>query len=87
MKLYFATTTLFFLSIFLFPWFVTAGLGLLIVARYSGYEVVFGGLMMDLLYGVDIPAFYFGAYIYTIIGIAVLFFGVYIKRHLVFCQS
>ncbi len=41
---------IFFAGVFLFPWFVTLGVGAFLLFRFGAYEVVLGGIIMDALY-------------------------------------
>ena len=75
---------LFFSSTFFFPWFVTTLLALALLAVSSGYEVVFGGLMLDFLYGTDVPSYIGSPFLFTIFFAILFVAGFYIKKHLIF---
>jgi hypothetical protein len=46
---------LFLVSIALLPWYVPLALGLVLLRYSSGYEVLAGGLLFDILYGAPMP--------------------------------
>jgi len=50
-------TILFFLSTFLFPWYITVLFALALVAVAPGYEIIIGGLVLDFVYGAVVQAF------------------------------
>ena len=47
---------LFFLSIFIAPWWLSLALGLALLLYCRAYEVVLGGVMTDLLYASPVPS-------------------------------
>lgn len=84
MALRITLSVLFFGSIFMFPWYLTALFGVALLAWYVGYEVVFGGVVLDLAYGAPVSDTYIGSYIFTILFGLLFIFSVYIKRRLIF---
>jgi hypothetical protein len=50
-------TIFFFLSVLLFPWWVTACAGTVLLFVSEGYEVLAGGFLSDVLYAAPVPAF------------------------------
>ncbi|HEY4517293.1 MAG TPA: hypothetical protein VJI74_00165 [Candidatus Paceibacterota bacterium] len=49
-------TILFFMGIFIFPSWVTLLLGSALLFFFRAFEIIAGGLLSDLLYGVPIPS-------------------------------
>ncbi len=56
---------LFFGSILFFPWWVSVFLGVLLLFAGEGYEVLFGGVLLDVLYGAPLPFFFHFPALYT----------------------
>ncbi len=60
------TVALFFASIILAPWWLTVGVALVLLSRWNSVAVVvFGGVLMDLLYGSPVPFLFESALLYT----------------------
>lgn len=56
------------LSAVLLPWWITVFLAVILLAYFKAYGVVvFGGILMDLLYGAPQPALFEFQYIYTLV--------------------
>jgi len=80
-------TILFFLSTFLFPWYVTILFAFALVAVAPGYEIIIGGLILDFVYGAVVPNFFTSPFSFTIF-FGLLYLGSHIiKKRLVFYQD
>lgn len=78
---------LFFSSIFFAPWQLTVMFAVLLLLYAESYEVLIGGLLMDILYGAPSPGYLHSTLIFTIV-FTLLFIGVfYLKRQLVFYNN
>ena len=68
---------LFFISIFLLPWWVTLLLGVFLLVVFESYEVVLGGAVIDLLYGAPVPFFggvsFLATAVFLILSVGVFF--------------
>ncbi len=80
----FIFTVLFFLSIFLFPWYLTVLFALALIIVSPGYEIVIGGLIIDFIYGVSVPSFFTSPFSFTIFFSLVYVASYFIKKYLVF---
>jgi len=72
----------FFGSIFLFPWFVTVLLGIALLFLSSGYEVILGGVLLDLLYAAPAPAFFNTTFLFTGVFFVLALLAFFIKKQL-----
>ncbi len=75
--------TFFFLSIFLFPWWVSAAAAVALVFLGDGFEVVVGGFLADVLYAVPVPAFRGFLFVMTAGALALFFAARIAKRYLI----
>jgi len=80
-------TTLFFLSIFLFPWYVTVLCALTLLILSPGYEIIIGGLVLDFLYGAVVPDLFSSPFSFTIFFTLMYIGSRFIKKRLVFYQD
>jgi hypothetical protein len=80
-------TILFFLSTFLFPWYVTIAFGIALVAVAPGYEIIIGGLVLDFVYGAVVPSFFTSPFSFTIFFVLIYIGSRIIKKRLVFYQD
>lgn len=73
-----ALTVLFFVGIFLFPWWLTLALGISLLFFYQSYEVLLGALFSDLLYGTGVPLLFGLPYlttgIFMLVALAIFLF-------------
>lgn len=76
-------TILFFLSTFLFPWYVTVFFALALVVVAPGYEIVIGGLVLDLVYGTVVPSFFTSPFTFTILFGLTYIVSYFIKKRLI----
>lgn len=80
-----------FLAGILFPWWVVLPLSLYIAARFTAYELIPFGFLMDRLYGTS-PSILFGyllpfegvAYTFLLLGSLLFFLSLLAKRSLIF---
>lgn len=79
--------SLFFLSIFLFPWYATVFFAFLLIAVSPGYEIIIGGLILDFVYGVVVPDFFSSPFSFTVFFGIVYILSYFIKKRLVFYQD
>ena len=63
-------TALFFVGVFIFPWWLWLLLGVFLLFFYQSYEVLLGALFSDLLYGTASP--FLGGLPFLTTGIFVL---------------
>lgn len=80
-------TILFFLSIFLFPWYITVFFALALVIVAPGYEIIIGGLIIDFIYGAVVPSFYTSPFSFTVFFGLIYIGSYFIKKRLVFYQD
>lgn len=76
------TEIAFFLSIFLLPWFVTLLIGVTLLVYTAGYEVVVGGLVIDLVYGTGFSVFHI-PFFFTLLFSSLFVLSHILKRHLI----
>ena len=56
----------FFASVLVGPWWVSIGVGILIASLSQRYiPLIFGGMLMDMLFGAPVPAFFDFSFLYT----------------------
>ncbi len=80
---HFLISTLFFLSIFISPWYITVILALTLIMIAPGYEIIIGGMILDFLYGVITPSLFFSPFSFTIFFLITYIFSHFIKKRLV----
>ena len=78
---------IFFLGIFLFPWWLSALIALLLLIRYTAYEVLLGGVLFDVLYSAGAGAFFGVPYVGTLFATALFIVFFYFKRSLIWYNS
>ncbi|MBI2617856.1 hypothetical protein HYW58_00135 [Candidatus Kaiserbacteria bacterium] len=79
--------SLFFSSVFFSPWVITVLFACMLLIVSSGYEIIFGGLMLDLLYGVAVPAYAGVPLLFTVFFCILFVASFYIKKHLMFYHN
>lgn len=73
--------TIFFISVFLFPWWLSASFGVVLAFRFNKFfELVFGGLFFDIFYGTG--GIHPGAYHFTIGALLLLGLIEFLKTRL-----
>ncbi|MEX0651904.1 MAG: hypothetical protein WD509_02300 [Candidatus Paceibacterota bacterium] len=80
-------TILFFLSAFLFPWYITIFLGIVLLAVAPGYEVILGGLVLDFIYGAVVPSFFTSPFSFTLFFALLYSISYVVKGRLVFYKD
>lgn len=75
--------TFFFISIFLFPWWVSACAGVALLFVGNGVEVVVGAFLLDVLYAAPVPAFRGFTFVATAGALAALILVRLAKRYLI----
>lgn len=75
-----------FISVCFFPWWITIGFILLLLATARAYEVIFCGFIIDLLYGVPVPGFMNVPFLFTLLSGFLFLIVELIKPHLVFYE-
>jgi hypothetical protein len=78
---------LFFLSIFFAPWYINIFFAIALTIVSSGYEIIIGGLIIDLIYGASVPEFFTSPFSFTIFFGILYFCSYFIKKQLIFYQS
>ncbi len=77
-------TLLFFSGVFFFPWYIVIMLALALLIVSVGYEVVFGGVLLDMLYAQPVPEFLFDPFIFSTTFFVCAVVAYIIKRRLMF---
>lgn len=70
---------LLFGSVFIFPWYITVLISLILLALFKPFEIIAAGLLMDALYGVS---FYGTDFLFTIIFLALYLASHFMKKNL-----
>ena len=78
---------LLFVSVFLAPWWITCLIAVLILARFSAYEVVFAGILMDALGGAPTEKMYGIEFVFTIIMVVMVVLFILVKPRLIAYRS
>lgn len=74
-----------FFSIFLFPWWFTTAFALVLTFRFKNfYEILFAGLLIDLVYGTSLELFFNISFIFTIGSVIFLIIIENLKKYLKF---
>lgn len=68
------------LSIMFLPWWISVVLAFALLFLYAAYEVLFWGLVMDMLYSAPIGAFFGIELIFTILFVLLFIFAGYCKQ-------
>lgn len=76
-----------FLSILFFPWWITLGVVLIILAIYNAYEVIVLGIFADALYSVPLVDFFNIQFVFTIIFVSLLVVSSFLKKKVIFYNS
>lgn len=78
------TLAVLLLSLFLFPWWVSVGFGILFVLFFEDpYEIFVFGIMLDGFYGVAADGF-FSSHIFIVATALFFIFSIWIKEHFMF---
>ena len=80
-------TVIFFVSTFIFPWYITVLLALTLVVVAPGYEIIIGGLVLDFVYGAVVPSFFTSPFSFTIFFTLIYIGSYFIKKRLVFYEE
>ncbi len=65
---------LFFISVFVTPWWVIVPLGIVLLAYFEAYlSVLLGGLIVDTLFGVPLSGVFGITYFYTAVFVILIF--------------
>ncbi len=83
MNLRVPVATFFFLSIVLFPWWVSVVAAIALTFLSEGFEVVVGGFLADVLYATAVPSFHGFMFIMTAGALALFFTARVAKRYLI----
>jgi hypothetical protein len=75
------------LAVFTLPWWVTFAIAVLFLVRFSGYEILFWGFVMDVLYGASLPGFFGFPFMGTAGAALLLMVSFLIKRRLIFYRD
>lgn len=62
-----------------FPWWITAAIGIGALIVSSAEEVIVAGLVIDLLYGVSVSGWFFGAWAMTLLFGSAYFIALIIR--------
>ena len=73
---------LFYLSIFILPWWLSLFLGILLLVFIQAYDVLLGGIAADLLYGVPVAALGGISFLSTILLCAIAIVVFVLRRRL-----
>ena len=84
MKLRISLSVLFFASIFLFPWYISVLLSVVLLVLFNAYEVILGGLLLDTLYGTPILGYFDSESLFTLLFVILYILSFYIKKQLIF---
>lgn len=78
---------LLFLSILFFPWWVSLAIGLILLIRYTAYELLAYGFFADTVYGIPLPGLYNIQFLFTLVFFIALVASFYIKRKIIFYRT
>lgn len=75
------------ISVLFFTWWISVLVGLLLLFRRNAFEVVFWGFLMDVLYGVSLPAFWGFPLVMTSLFFVLYLVSVVLKQRLIFYHT
>lgn len=74
-------------SILFFPWWITLGIVLILLAIYNAYEVIVWGVFADALYSIPLVEFFNIQFIFTITFVLLLVISSFLKKKVIFYNS